>query len=124
MNFASLVSNVRPFLVRLGYSLLLATLCLSSAPSASVGAVAYIDPSLMASTDATLSVIVRGADNTDAAQQVARIGGAVTSDLWLIDSVAASIPRAKLTQLAAAPGIMSLVANHGVHSADLPSTVG
>ncbi|MCB0115578.1 MAG: S8 family serine peptidase, partial [Caldilineaceae bacterium] len=67
-----------------------------------------------------MSVIVRGADNTDAAQQVTRIGGAVTSDLWLIDSVAASIPRAKLTQLAAAPGIMSLVANHGVQSADLP----
>jgi hypothetical protein len=44
----------------------------------------------------------------------------VTSDLWLIDAVAAIIPAAQLKPLMVQPGIVSVVDNKGARTADWP----
>ena len=53
---------------------------------------AYVEPGLLASAGDALSVIVTAEDSTAAVRAVARAGGQVTSDLWLIDGVAATLP--------------------------------
>jgi subtilisin family serine protease len=74
----------------------------------------YVEPGLLASTAKTLSVIVAANSSGAAAQRVADVGGQVTSDLWLIDSVAAVVPATQIPNLAAATGIRSIVANKGI----------
>jgi len=58
---------------------------------------AYVEPLLFSSETEQLSIIVTAADSLSAARAVERIGGQVTSDLWLIDAVAALIPRPACT---------------------------
>ncbi len=67
---------------------------------------AYVE---QASSDAeTVPVIVTAGDSAAAAHAVVQAGGQVSSDLWLIDAVAATIPGDKLELLATLPG-------HSIH---------
>jgi serine protease AprX len=81
---------------------------------------AYVEPGLLLPGGEALSVIVTAADSTTAARAVARAGGQVTSDLWLIDAVAATVPARKLAALAAHPMVRSVVHNKGVKPANGP----
>ncbi len=77
----------------------------------------YIEPTLFSSATASLSVIVTGQDAKAAARAVQRVGGQITSDLWLIDAVGAEIPADQLATLAAMPEIVSIVDNKSVEGA-------
>ena len=94
-------------------------------PSGAAGRrAAYVEPGLLASQATTLDVIVTGAQAGAAAQAVARAGGRVTGDLWLIDAVAAEIPARQLASLAADARVLSIVDNKGVQGAYTPSGSG
>jgi outer membrane protein assembly factor BamB len=80
----------------------------------------YVEPSLRSHEAETLSVIVTAADSQTAAEAVERLGGQVSSDLWLIDAVGASLPVGQLEALASEPGIISIVDNKGVGTAGDP----
>ena len=99
-------------------SLLLAG-CLSPAVPLSLSA-AYIETGLLSSTAQNISVIVSATDGDTAAQAVRRMGGTVTSDLWLIGAVAATLPAKSLAALAAQPGIASIVTNQRVDASNGP----
>ncbi len=86
-------------------------------PTQAPAASAYLDPSLAGQT-ARQSVIVTASSAAAAAVAVQRAGGLVTSELWLIDAVAADLPAAAVTRLAADPSVRSVVANYGVRSSD------
>jgi len=75
---------------------------------------AYIEPALLATTQAEVSAIVTATSAEGAAQAVKRLGGTVTSELWLINAVAATISSNQVTGLAAQPGIVSIVHNKGL----------
>ncbi len=79
---------------------------------------AYVEPSLFASAAASLPVIVTATNWQEAAHAVQQLGGQVTSNLWLIDAVAATIPARQVRTLAAYPGVRSVVANKLVRTAD------
>ncbi|HSB65809.1 MAG TPA: PQQ-binding-like beta-propeller repeat protein, partial [Anaerolineales bacterium] len=85
---------------------------------------AYVEPGLAAHTGSTISVIISADSSDTAARAVASIGGEVTSDLWLIDAVAAIIPSNHLETLAAYQGISSIVDNKRVATADQPEGNG
>ena len=76
----------------------------------------YVEPALRAAARDTLAVIVTAGSSTVAAQAVANVGGEVTSDLWLINAVAARVPASRLEALAAAPEVVSIVDNKGVQA--------
>jgi hypothetical protein len=82
--------------------------------------VAYIEPGLWSSQSETLSVIVTAKDSQAAADIVKRVGGQVSTDLWLIDSVAAVVPAGELDVLAATSGIRFIVENKSVATAQGP----
>ncbi len=105
-------------LLRVGTYLIILAILASSIPMAQVYASAYIEPGLVESEAQTVSVIVAGRDAGQAARMIQRAEGTVTNDLWIIDSVAAQIPTENIYWLARQPGIRSIVANRGVHSAD------
>ncbi|MFL7794014.1 MAG: S8 family serine peptidase, partial [Anaerolineae bacterium] len=67
-----------------------------------------------------MSVIVTAGGSAAATRAVEHVGGRVTSDLWLIDAVAAAIPAAQLDALAAYPGVRSIVNNKPVRAAVEP----
>jgi hypothetical protein len=105
---------------------ILTLLSASVAPQAATPA--YVEPGLLAETGSggipmpqTLSVIVTAVDSAAAARAVARVGGTVSSDLWLVDAVAATIPAEGLAALAAHPAVRSVVDNKGVESAQDPT---
>ena len=77
----------------------------------------YVEPALLSPEEDMLSVIVTGADSAVAARAVERIGGHVTSELWLIDAVGAVVPAAQIDALAAQSGVRSIVANKQVRAA-------
>jgi outer membrane protein assembly factor BamB len=80
----------------------------------------YIEPALVQSEQSELAVIVT-ADSSDTAKTaVQAIGGQITSDLWLINAVGAVINAEALPQLAAYPGVTSIVNNKGVEPASVP----
>ncbi|MDH3675652.1 MAG: S8 family serine peptidase, partial [Anaerolineae bacterium] len=80
----------------------------------------YIEPGLVSNPAERLSVIVTAGDSQAAAEAVERVGGQVVSDLWLIEAVSARLPARRLRQLAAQPGIVSIVADKEVKSAQEP----
>ncbi|MEZ4706100.1 MAG: PQQ-binding-like beta-propeller repeat protein [Caldilineaceae bacterium] len=80
-----------------------------------------MDPALAVLAGSEVSVIVTAQDSQVAATAVTRLGGEVTSELWLIHAVAAQISAAQLDTLAAQPGIVSVVANRGVESSSGPN---
>src|SRR6266705_811442 len=75
---------------------------------------AYVEPALLAVVSGDVSIIVAADNSATAASAVQRAGGRATSDLWLIDSVAATLPANQIAALAAMPGIRSIVANRGI----------
>ena len=75
---------------------------------------AYVEPGLLAAEAATVSVIVTAADAATAAAVVEAAGGLVTSDLWLIDAVAATVASDAIAELAADARVVSIVDNKGV----------
>ena len=77
---------------------------------------AYVEPGLFSQADEMLSVIVTAQDSEAAARAVTRVGGQVTSDLWLIDAVAAAVPASQLEALAVYPKVRSIVNNKGVRT--------
>jgi hypothetical protein len=81
---------------------------------------AYVELALFSQEAEALSVIVTAGGSQEAARAVERVGGQVTSDLWLIDAVAATIPAGQLDALATHPGIVSVVDNKGIRTADWP----
>ncbi|MDR3578050.1 MAG: S8 family serine peptidase [Anaerolineaceae bacterium] len=78
--------------------------------------VAYVEPGLAAQKQ-ILSVIVTANNSQAAADAVRQVGGHVSSNLWLIDAVGASLPAEKLPELAAITGIRSIVADKPMQSA-------
>ncbi len=93
-------------------------LALGSGRPADLREAAYVETVLLEGTSENLSVIVTAEDSRAAAAAVRRAGGTVSSDLWLIDAVAARIPAASLDRLAHLPGIFSIVNNKTVRTAD------
>ena len=85
---------------------------------------AYVEPGLDSQAGGSLPVIISAHDSSTAARAVASIGGEVTSDLWLINAVAAVIPAGQLQALAAYPGISSIVDNKRVSTAGEPDSDG
>ncbi len=81
---------------------------------------AFIEPGLFSTQAKTLSVIVTADDAETAARAVKAVGGQVSSELWLIDAVAATVTANSLADLAAIPGLVSVVDNKGVQAAQLP----
>ncbi|MBW7885470.1 MAG: PQQ-binding-like beta-propeller repeat protein, partial [Caldilineaceae bacterium] len=77
----------------------------------------FIDETLVIEPAGALSVIVTGETMDAAAQAVTQVGGSVTSELWLIRAVAATVPATRLIELAHMPAIKSIVGNHAVASA-------
>lgn len=100
------------------FSLLLAG-CLSPAMPPPLSS-AYVETGLLSSTVKNISVIVSATDSETAAQAVRNMGGTVTSDLWLIDAVAATLPTDSLAELAQQPGIASIVTNQSVGASTGP----
>ncbi len=80
----------------------------------------YVEPTLESRQVETLAVIVTAGDAKQAAQAVERVGGTVTSELWIINAVAATIPADQLETLAADPEIISIVENKGVKTSQVP----
>ena len=65
----------------------------ASAPRGpALAAAAYVEGGLLSSQDERLSVIVTAEDAQAAARAVVRVGGQVSSELWLVDAVAATVP--------------------------------
>ena len=101
-------------------ALITITACLGGmlpAQVAPAAGLAYIEPGLSAQAAEKLSVIVSAASAQAAAQAVQRAGGQVSSQLWLINAVAATLPATRLADLAATPGVVSVVDNKGVRGA-------
>ncbi len=84
----------------------------------------YVEPILYSTAAESLSVVVTAGSSQAAARAVEQVGGRVTSDLWLIGAVAATIPAGQLQALAAYPGIRSIVNNKGVKTAGGPGWDG
>jgi len=89
-----------------------------SAPGTPIHQSAYVEPGLKTSRSSTLSVIVTAEDESLAARGVREIGGNVSTNLWLIDGVVATIPTSKIDALAKFPGIQTIVENKPVHTAE------
>ena len=53
----------------------------------------YIEPALLSAETDTLEIIVTAGDSQQAAENVEAAGGQVSGDLWLVDAVAATLPR-------------------------------
>ena len=75
---------------------------LSAAPGEAT-ATAYVEPGLLNGAGDTLSLIVTASDSATAARAVERLGGQISSTLWVIDAVAARRSEAirRLQELAA-----------------------
>jgi len=89
-----------------------------SAPGTPIHQSAYVEPGLKTSRSSTLSVIVTAEDESLAARGVREIGGNVSTNLWLIDGVVATIPTSKIDALAKFPGIQTIVENKPVRTAE------
>jgi serine protease AprX len=79
---------------------------------------AYVDSTLFAVANRPVSIIVTAIDSRAAVRAVRDAGGQVTSDLWLIDGVAAQVSSDRLPALAHAAGVRSITPNRGVQAAD------
>ncbi len=77
---------------------------------------AYVEQSLL-DRRGNVPVIVTARDSRTAALAVRSAGGRVTSDLWIVDAVAASVPVRSIERLAKKPGIVSVVENKQVRAA-------
>jgi serine protease AprX len=78
---------------------------------------AYLDPALQGSSGA-VNVIVTGRDSRVASRVVESAGGEVTSDLWIINAVAAKVPADSIHRIASDPAILSIISNKKVRASD------
>ena len=78
----------------------------------------YIDPALITAVSPQLSVIITANSSETAARAVNATGGTITSDLWLVDAVGATISADELQNLAAMPGVRAITENQQVETAD------
>lgn len=103
-------------------ALLIVAFALSSSPvppTGSATAAAWVEPGLQeAAESGPVRVIVMGAEEQQAARAVSAAGATITSDLWLIDGVAATLDERQLQQVAAAPGILAISHDRAVRAAD------
>jgi len=76
----------------------------------------FVEPSLLEKRG-DVSIIVRAGDVRAAARAVREAGGRVTSELRIVDSVAARIPAWAIERLAQREGIVSIVENKNVRTA-------
>jgi subtilisin family serine protease len=101
--------------------MLLANLVVSQPGQASQSDSAYIEPGLLSMQgEGQVSIILTAGSSQAAARAVRRVGGQVTSELWLIDAVAAIIPASSIRQASELPGVISLIINHVIQAADEP----
>ena len=85
----------------------------------------YVEPELRSVDTETVSVIVTAKHDWEAAARaVDRAGGQVTSELWVIQAVAADIPANKIDQIAADPEIRSVVLDKRVEGSSETSGDG
>ncbi len=84
-------------------------------PSASL----YIEPSLLQSSG-DQSVIVSAQSSGFARRAVRAVGGQISDDLWLIESVVTTLSASQLQRLAQQPGLRSVIANKDISPADAP----
>ncbi|MCP4357167.1 MAG: S8 family serine peptidase, partial [Chloroflexi bacterium] len=116
--------------MKLKYTLILICLILAACAGGTTAApvdveTSYIEPELRSIETETVSVIITAKNDWEAAARaVERVGGQVTSELWIIDAVAADIPADQINQLAAEPDIRSVVRNKGVKSSQDPQWDG
>ena len=92
----------------------------SAVQSTQTPSAAYVEAALLASDAERLSVIVTASTSQAAKTAVQQVAGEITSDLWLVQAVAATISARQLTRLARQPGIVSIVANKGVGASNGP----
>ena len=87
-------------------------------PGASLADV-YVDESALVAGGSLVSVIISGPNTDSLYEAVSAVGGVVTSELWLIDAVAATVSRAHLDRLARTDGVSSVVYNGQLEGAAL-----
>lgn len=113
--------NTKPKLLQLFLGLILipgfAIFLSNSAPTTPP---AYVEPGLWTHQSENLAVIVTAGNSKAADQAVEQAGGQVSSDLWIIDAVAATLPAAQLPRLAADPAVISITDNKGVKTSAKP----
>src|SRR5689334_11035308 len=86
-------------------SLLALLLPSAATPATYAAGTAYVEPALLNSATTSVSVVVAAATSQAAATAVAAHAGQVTSDLWIINSVVATLPTREVLPLASTPGI-------------------
>ena len=101
----------------LGTALMGLALLASPQPAAPAAPAPFLDPAVTAGTGEQ-AVIVTAGSAAQAGRAVEAVGGAVTSELWLINAVAALVPEGAVRRLAAQPGVSSVVANRAVRSSE------
>lgn len=88
-----------------------------AAPSFAANPGVFVEESLVNRKSGSVSVIVTARDSRAAAAAVRTAGGRVTSDLWIVNAVAASVPAHAVGRLSKRPGIVSVVENKKVQAA-------
>lgn len=113
--------TVRLVSLLLAMALLLApcTGSLTAAPNSTERA--FVEPGLLSQSAAEVSIILTADSARSADRAVRHVGGRVTSELWLIDAVAAVVRSEAIEQLARQPGVRTLVMNKGIRTADKPA---
>jgi outer membrane protein assembly factor BamB len=74
----------------------------------------YIEPALLNQSESVISVIISAQDVDTAVRAVTNTGGTVTSHLWLINSIGATVPVSALYTIGQTPGIRYIVENKPV----------
>ena len=113
----------RKIRVILGLILMVGCLSLTSGTAVTppTKSAVYLEPKLRTVQSETVSVIVTATNAQVAAQAVEAVGGQVSSELWIINAVAARVSAEQLNSLASQPGVVSIVDNKEVDTADGPA---
>lgn len=100
-----------------------------SAPS-QTGAAGFIEPALLevasvpqGAAHANISVIVGAGSTAQAAHAVTQVGGRISSNLEVIDAVAAFVPSSTIQQLARQTGVRSVIRNRQVRGSVAPQQI-
>jgi outer membrane protein assembly factor BamB len=80
----------------------------------------YLHPALLWTRSEAIPVIVTADDSSAAVRAVEAVGGVVTSDLWLIDAVAATLSTNQIEALISSAEIVSIVPDAQVRTAIAP----
>ncbi len=107
-------------LLTLGLVALVVFIIFQPAAGAPGAPTVFVDPGLVDGSAAEQAVIITAGSSTAAAAAVVAAGGTITSDLWLIDAVGAVVDADSVAAIAATPGVVSIVGNTAVATADSP----